>query len=355
MISKLNLKAYKSFPDITLDLKPLTLLSGLNSSGKSSILQTIRMYGDASQGNEALLKGHGLVSEIRSRLSPAKDPIEIKLTFSDGENGSLIIDDESTHKPTKQLNFSYVGADRLGPQTALPLTRSVNTTPVIGDKGEYVLDFLNKLEKAIVPDSLNRDKSKGNTLRFNVSDWLSEISPGVNFDFDVYEKTDSAQAKIDNSRPRNVGFGLSYTLPIIVSVLGHASSPPAFGWEKSWGKEWEERKNEGSIILLLENPEAHLHPRGQTAIGYFIALASQAGVQIIVETHSDHLMDGIRIAIKKNEIDADKVVFHYFSKTEEGRSEVQTPQIDENGKLEYWPEGFFDQTLKNRAILAKRN
>jgi len=115
-----------------------------------------------------------------------------------------------------------------------------------------------------------------------------------------------------------------------------------------------ELKLEFEGIVLLENPEAHLHPKCQTAMGRLIALAAASGVQVVVETHSDHLMDGIRIAVKQQELAADKTVFHYFSLDQDGVSNVESPKLDSKGKLDYWPKGFFDQTMKNRAILAQR-
>lgn len=53
-----------------------------------------------------------------------------------------------------------------------------------------------------------------------------------------------------------------------------------------------------NTLVILENPEAHLHPRGQTEMGKLIASVAHSGCQVIVETHSDHLFDGIRIYAK---------------------------------------------------------
>ncbi|MCQ4437669.1 AAA family ATPase, partial [Clostridioides difficile] len=76
----------------------------------------------------------------------------------------------------------------------------------------------------------------------------------------------------------NVGFGITYVLSIITLVL---SAEPG-------------------DILIIENPEAHVHPRGQIELGKFLALASKSGIQIIVETHSDHIFNGMRLFIKNN-------------------------------------------------------
>ncbi|ARN30753.1 TPA: DUF3696 domain-containing protein [Acinetobacter baumannii] len=90
-------------------------------------------------------------------------------------------------------------------------------------------------------------------------------------------------------------------------------------------------------------------------MGILLAYAASCGVQVIVETHSEHVMDGIRIAVKDQILNNNKVKFHYLSKTNEGLTKLETPTMDEEGKINFWPDGFFDQTLKNRSKLAKRS
>ena len=124
-------------------------------------------------------------------------------------------------------------------------------------------------------------------------------------------------------RATNVGFGLSYTLPVILAFL-----------------------SEPGTLCLIENPEAHLHPRGQTKLGELAARAASAGVQIFVETHSDHFMDGVRIAVRDGLIKPDDVTFNYFQR-EGNTATVTCPEINEDGRLSEWPEGFFDQADEN--------
>jgi predicted ATPase len=94
-------------------------------------------------------------------------------------------------------------------------------------------------------------------------------------------------------------------------------------------------------VLLIENPEAHLHPSGQSLMGTFIAQAVSAGVQIIVETHSDHVLNGVRKAVKNHILSRDKVAIHFFSPSV--KDQVISPLIDQRGNLDAWPQGFFDQ------------
>jgi predicted ATPase len=114
-------------------------------------------------------------------------------------------------------------------------------------------------------------------------------------------------------------------------------------------------------LLLLENPEAHLHPQGQVKMGELMARAANAGVQIICETHSDHILNGIRLASKgvpeTAKIDPANVALHFFQRSKEVINkpsvEILTPELDEEGRLDFWPEGFFDEWGKSLDKLLK--
>lgn len=355
MINSLEILSFKSFVRQELKFSPLTLFSGLNNSGKSSVIQALRMMGRASFGKSPLLDGHGKLSDVRSKSSSPTSDIIFRANFDNGHISSLKISDDSVEKPDFFPVYSYVGADRLGPRATLPLKITSESYPFIGEKCEYVLDFINQLSFCVIPTKLNHLRSEGTILEYALKGWISEIAPDVDFKFFSDDTSDLTRASFDDFRPTNVGFGLSYTLPVLAAALGLASMSPVSGWDNSWGQKWQELKSTRGTMLVLENPEAHLHPQGQTAIGKFLAIAASCGVQVIVETHSDHVMDGIRIAIKEGLLDAASAVFHFFTKSKDGLSKIQTPNIHSDGKLDFWPEGFFDQTMKNRAQLARKS
>lgn len=356
MIKAARLQNFKSFLDTSIPMRNLTLLTGLNSSGKSTLMQALRMYNQASNQQSPFLAGHGGFDEIRSKFSSNTSNINITLDFEDHQE-ALIISQQEVTKPEKCPVFLYVGADRLGPQPNLPLAPNLQNSPNIGEKGEYVLGFIQNLieQNYLLPKELLQENSVSQTFEQVLQDWLAEITPGVTFRAEHFKQADTAHAQIDGYRPTNVGFGLSYTLPIIAAALGVVASPASSDNNEFWVDKWEQQKDNNGVLLLIENPEAHLHPKGQTAMGRLLALCANQGVQIVVETHSEHVMDGIRIAIKQGLISHTKVNFHYFSKDQQGLSHVKTPQLDANAKLDIWPEGFFDQTLKNRAFLARRS
>lgn len=356
MINELHIKNLKSFINEVVPLQGLTLLSGLNNSGKSSIIQSLRMYYAAYSNESPLLDGYGYVDDLRSNLVRSTNDISISLKKEDGSMGEMILSEHTNTHPEFCPEFIYVGADRLGPQSFLPLNIALDSRPKVGDRGEYTLDLIDKLSKYgyLIPEKVIHPEVTGETFEHAIKGWLTEIAPGVNFEFSTNRKAGISHAEIDSHRPKNVGFGLSYTLPIIAATLCAVSKAPTLDEQDEWVKDWEQSKADKGIMLVIENPEAHLHPQGQTAMGRLLALAASCGVQIVVETHSEHVMDGIRIAIKQKNISNKNVIFHYLSKQPNGQSQLDTPDIDENGKLAFWPKGFFDQTLRNRAILAKK-
>ncbi|RXJ73292.1 hypothetical protein CS022_09845 [Veronia nyctiphanis] len=351
MITNLKIKSLKSIPEKDITLKNLTLLAGLNNSGKSTVIQALRMFSDAANGKSPFLDGHGTFQEIRSNLVRKDQDIEIGIKGNES-NDSLVISETAISQPSSKISLIYVGADRWGPRTFLSLHQGLDNLPQIGDKGDFVIDFIEKLSDIVIDKRLHHPNSQGETMTYELKGWLNEISPGVDFKFETNRKADISQNEFDGFRPTNVGFGLSYTLPIIAALLSAAvNTKESSGSE--FANNWIHQKENTDLIVVLENPEAHLHPQGQTAMGKMIAMAASCGVQILLETHSDHLMDGIRIATKEGKCNSNDVIFHYLKK-QDGETIFSSPSLLEDGKLDYWPEGFFDQTLKNRAILARK-
>jgi hypothetical protein len=353
MLDEISIRGFKSFKEQQIELRNLTLLCGFNNSGKSSVIQALRMFCGSHEGQSPLLPGHGSMEELRSKLVSSNEPISFECKFSSGKSAQFKLGEKGVSVPEMAPLSYYISADRLGPKVTLPLSRHLDEMPVIGEKGEYVIGFVEALRLALVPPGLHHPYSDGHTLEFELAGWLREIAPTVKMGFATDPKRDAAHLEFDTFRPTNVGFGLSHSLPLLAAILGLAAQPPKEGWEKEWGRAWDEARAKRGVLLMIENPEAHLHPRGQTMLGRLIALGASCGLQILVETQSDHLMDGIRIAVKHGLLKSSEVIFHYLQRNEQGETKLQSPKLSDSGKLEYWPEGFFDQTLKNRAELAR--
>ncbi len=128
-------------------------------------------------------------------------------------------------------------------------------------------------------------------------------------------------------KPVNVGFGYSYALPIIVAGL--IAQP--------------------GEILIVENPEAHLHPYAQSQITKFLVKVSANGVQVFIESHSDHVLNALRICVLDKMIATDELHVLYFGKGQP--PEVTRIPVQDDGAIEVWPEGFFDQMDKDFSRL----
>jgi predicted ATPase len=337
MITSLLLENFKAFEKEELEFGLLNILSGLNNSGKSSVIQSLRLLKEKKP-----LPDLGPL-DVYKRSDSKGFSLKCEQKISAEQDIVIFNCSESIDKPIKSGDIkgivSYISADRLGPRNSLPSSIDKNIETV-GTKGEYIVDFLKQNDDWAglqVPTKLIATEGKG--VGTNVTKWLRFISPGVDFFYDRDSNTDIGRTEFNKHRPVHVGFGLSYTLPIIASVLIHAS-------------QLAENKTE-SVLLLLENPEAHLHPSGQTKMGEMLAKAASCGVQVVVETHSDHLLNGIRIAIKEKIIPNTNVKGFFFKSgdcdktNEKAPSTIENIEIDEHGMLDYWPDGFFDETEKS--------
>ena len=329
MIKSIELSGFKSFVSDFIELNQLTILTGLNSSGKSSIIQAIRMLENAAAGkSEILLKGHGNDTELKNPYVSDGYIITAHLEESEIFYSSV----SPRAKSEKNKNYPkviYISADRFGPKVSIPMDR----TKKLGSKGENMLHCIEEFSTTPIPKELWHEKSNSETFELNLRAWLDIISPNVKFKTELQPKSDSSYSLFNDHRATNVGFGLSYALPVITALLlGSVTS---------------------NSVVLLENPEAHLHPKGQTEMGRLIALAVQAGVQVVVETHSDHLFDGIRLFAKKDEENtfAPKVNSYWFELDKKNNTTIEQAVLENNGRLDNWPKGMFDQFEINASKL----
>lgn len=356
MIDSIEINAFKSFRSCQTKLGGLTVLAGLNNSGKSSLMQAIRMCLAARDNDNPYLDGYGGYGELKSRSSASDEPMSISLEIK-GEKTVLHLF-ESRHEivhsellPVAQ----FVCADRYGPRVQLPAMSDDTVAMSVGVHGEYSAHYASILERMIVAEPLRHSDVVANTLKHQLTKWISEIAPGIKLDFDVLKKYDASQLQVDGARPTNSGFGISYVMPIVLCLLtmsGTMGDDDSDWRVKSWFASLQRQGN----LLLIENPEAHLHPRGQTCLGQLAAVAASCGLQIVVETHSDHFIDGIRIAVKHaGTVEHSNVAIKYFSKNGDEETEIEEITVLPDGKLSKWPQGFFDQMSINLRELAKKN
>lgn len=327
MIKQIELEGFKSFVFDTLDLGSLTLLTGLNSSGKSSVIQAILLLEKAAKKETILLEGHGNLSEFKNPYS--MDGIILK-AFFDSEQQIEIHNDNLISNTTSVFpDVIYISADRFGPETSIPI-HSGNDK--LGKRGENIFKCIETYSDQPLHELLRHEKSEGDTFLFNLRAWLGVISPNVKFNSHIQDMSDSSYSTFNEHRAKNVGFGLSYALPVITALLLGSILP--------------------NCIVMIENPEAHLHPKGQTEMARLISLCVEVGTQVIIETHSDHLFNGVRIHTKNSTNQFHNLVkLYWFELDKNNNTNVSSVSIDENGRIKDWPQGLFDQFEINASKL----
>ncbi|MFA3874513.1 DUF3696 domain-containing protein [Streptomyces sp. MMCC 100] len=391
MIDRLTLTNFKAFQHAEIPLGPLTLLTGLNSSGKSTVMQSLallyqsRMSADPAKVWDIVHEEQGLQFKITNldgfllngelvslgtgqdvlhedfageepliTLALVNGPYRYSYTVSyEPEQNLLPMGEvltpameegpENLHAALLEPGyfrapFQYLHADRISPAERHPRDHQVAIgRGFLGVRGEHTVNFLRHHARDEVPDGpLRHTRAKSPLLLDQVAAWMGELCPGVNLEAAPIEGTDTVRLSYGfgdaltatrRRRPTNVGFGLTYALPIVVACL--TAQPGG--------------------LILLENPEAHLHPQGQTKMAQLAASAAAHGAQLIVETHSDHVLNGMRLAVKQGLLTPEQAVVHFFRSADGSGVEVITPHIDEDGQLDQWPMGFFDE-LENTLV-----
>lgn len=382
MLKEIHLEYFKCFRKLNLPLSNLTLLSGINSAGKSSVIQALVLLHQEINNNDRSKKINlngdciklGTASDIIDEIY-GKDKINISLKYEDVKiewdmfckNKSELnfniehihvqdienkIDEKIiTHNTDRVLNclipygvyeksksfknlantlknLSYICAERFGPKEYYSVFSEddIKNVGVSGEKASWFL-FKNRdktpLKKLIIPDVTQ-------TLFWQVKAWMNRFFPGADFEIKQIERTNLVSLGLKSKkeenfhRAQNVGFGYMQVFPILVNCLAAVKGQ----------------------LLIIENPESHLHPSGQSLMGEFLSLCASSGVQIILESHSDHILNGIRKSVKNKILKPEQTEIHFFQKRDEKfpeKNQVKSPLMNSKGNLDFWPKGFFDQ------------
>ncbi|MEY4904698.1 MAG: hypothetical protein RLZZ292_2513 [Bacteroidota bacterium] len=377
MITNIQIKNFKSLEKIDLDLKPLNIITGANGGGKTSFIQSLLLlrqaYLNNFRNNSMPLNGElttnlGLVQSIQYANAKDNEIIfgidttncaKLNWLFDASEKASdktFII----AHKAPEfnkvvdcaialfsNANFQYISADRITPNSGLGKSPNPIEFKQFGRRGEYAVEYLKERgdEDAVLLEMVYDDNMPPRPLPLikQVNFWLSEITAKVALDIrkvtdTVYELRYKFNGDNESSFSAiNSAYGLTAALPVITALLA---------------------AQKGDLVII-ENPESDLHPQGQSKMGELIARVAQAGVQVIIETHSDHILNGIRVAVSEKLIENDliKTYFFYKNKGQQNSNAISIP-IDEFGRMpllklrEEGIEGFFDQINKDYKKIA---
>lgn len=406
MITHIQMKNFKSWKDSgEVPLAPLTGFFGTNSSGKSSLLQMLLLLKQTIGSNEVLFFGdeNSLVNlgNFREVIHEHKEeePLELgfgwkldtpftikaylenslgyydevsvntdSVTFNPTilrQDGKLIVEDHpyrvkygnhepiifegiysnkiygeasGSRRPSHPINrlssefkklFShvyYLGPTRVHPQRHYHWSDKDPTD--VGLWGDKVIDALLCAHMRRVKIS---HKGKERTIEDRISEWLREMDLAYSFSIEPIGalKDDNYEVRIQKSETSpavtltDIGYGLSDLLPMLVLCY---YTP------------------EGSI-LILEQPGVHLHPMAQAQLAdLFLEVITERNLQILVESHSEHLLTRLQRRVAEKQIGQDDVAL-YFCRNIDGESTKERLEVTESGDIKNWPEDFFGDVM----------
>jgi predicted ATPase len=375
VLTEISLENFKCFSASgPIELSQFNLLTGINGRGKSSVLQSLLLLAQSFDSENSLnylrLNGVyvslGTFKDILSRSSSSKSFIisfktndafenDLHCKFSEypGKNqladltgllvngrdyfdapSSASLNEANSYKAKtlgvtssitglQQLkNLYFIAADRQGPTNYVEKDDNISGNN-IGIKGEHVIHVLS---------------AKGNEFISQVEKAVSFVLSGASVRIpesqnNIIELFIDSINNSDGYMPVNVGFGYSYILPIILTGL----------------------LAEENSIIIIENPEAHLHPSAQSRLVKFLVDCSKKKkLQVFLETHSDHVVNGLRISVKNNDMDRkDANIIHFRrDNNSSAKPEISQIKVDLEGNLSDYPDDFMDEWTQQMSQLV---
>ena len=342
MLNNLTINNYKCLTDCSLELKPLNLFAGPNSSGKSTVLQALLTASD----NVTEKKGkHGLknrrteasnFNDVRNFVTNAKS-YEIGISYN-GEEPTVLCftpgDDsyqttlvEQSADASSDLlgilgsdNLLYLPATRPGGAYAQPI--NPDSENKLGRNGEFVIDYyakhrLEPLDAALIlaPGTQTLEGQVNHQLD-KLTGYRLVVETVGNNHYVKYETRSGKQLF-----PYHVGTGVSFITEVIIACF----ATPRGG------------------MVITENPEIHLHPKAQADLIDFMTKVAKAGVQIIIESHSDHLFNGIRRLISQEKLALSDVSVYNFRQDGNGLTRAERVEFTPQGGIRSYIPGMFEQ------------
>ena len=404
MLRRLQLENFKAWKKADMRLAPLTGLFGTNSSGKTSILQFLLMLKQTVESSDRalVLNLNGNYVELgtfRDMISNFDTTQAIKFSIdyktiqitnrgkvlvpcifdcqiSMDEKDKVVLDfykyfyknDNDFYSLTREaknyifqsslneakviskgkpqhfygvpndmnrgdgsigLEVLFEGIEYLGPLREYPKRTYIQEfRSQIGSRGEHFVGVI--LNARTENETIEDNEGISYSLESYLAKWLRDL--GLIQDFKIDSITEGGrlfEVRVRQTEKSpyvlltDVGFGVSQILPVLTLCY---YTP------------------KGSI-LLMEQPEIHLHPRVQAGLAdVFIDAIKKRGVQIILESHSEHLLRRLQLRIAQEKFSSDDAAL-YFCEIKEGYSELRDLQLDEFGNIKNWPDNFFGDEM----------
>ena len=407
-ISKIAVSGFKSLAnECAIDIRPLTILAGANSSGKSSIMQPLLMLKQTleatydpgplliegpnvqfTSANQFLSKvthedrqdcfqieietnqsvsvrtifrkvrsGIELVEmtrNIKFRTRPDEhftlkpgmplEAIELQADLDsmlksigknlvvkrfrcflrfEAEDGGFVFNDPSPSFQSHIFNSIHLPGLRGNPERTYKLTSTGPRYP--GTFENYVASIIHNWQETAderlytLADALQVLGLTGQVRTKKIGDTRIELQVG--------RLPHRGTAQTDMVNIADVGFGVSQVLPILVALI----------------------VAEPERLVYLEQPEMHLHPRAQVKLAKVLADAAKRGVRVVAETHSSLLLLAVQTLVAEGSLSPELVKFHWFTRGENGATEINTADLDDAGAYGDWPEDFDDVDLKAQS------
>jgi predicted ATPase len=327
VIEQIAVRNFKAFANCSAEFAPMTLILGENGIGKSTLVQAILLAKQAIEAsadipdklylNGPLVKlGNGFDAlrqnaddeHIYVDLVIDGDPVSSEADYIAGSDVlPLRFTDTEGVGALRRTRVRYLSAERVGPQLIAPYSQSEASRSEVDEKGTNAFGLLHYSSNmtldaadARVPQGVS---SRGILALFN--HYLGKVSSGAAVAVQDLSEIDSVSATfsftgqselpMEKIRSTNVGFGLSYVSSIIITCL----------------------IAEPGDLIIVENPEAHLHTKGQRAITDLLVRTASAGIQVICESHSREILYCARKKVIDKEVPPDAVsVLYVFLETD---------------------------------------
>ena len=337
MIKTVNIAGLKSISKLSLNCKNLNIIAGANSSGKSTVLQAILLAAQNGYGNVGFNGNYITLGEFKDakNFNISERKIRIAFDISSGYMVNLEFDEDGISRndlfdltsfgiaSPKLPVIRYLSCNRIGAEDIY--RKKFSDDKNVGINGEYAIYCLDKYKSENVADEIVREP-KSYTLFSQVNYWLNYILEtsittedvvGTDFVKCFYTTPEGKQI-----RPKNTGAGLSYLISVLVLCL----------------------LSDKNDIIVIENPEIHLHPKAQSKVCEFLYFIAKSGRQLFVETHSDHIFNGVRAGIATQKMQAEKIAVNFFSIDSTTKCTQNTViEFGKRGRILTYVEGLFDQ------------
>jgi predicted ATPase len=408
-ITKIAVRGFKSIADEQqIELRPLTLLAGANSSGKSSIMQPILLLKQTleapSDPGALLLDGPNVhftsADQLLSRLPRKKRTLNLRVKMGLSSGRQL----EVVFKRAKDVGFEITAMESSYDVKTMRIVPDMSHDEILGvlieSDWRFSTEFLQGRRWSVHRDRCFLSLRAGEDRRFL---GVSSISlagelisclqalihlPGLRGNpqrtypkravgpffagaFDDYVASIVAQWQSnDDLRLTLLGasledMGLTWKVEaqsvddtqveLRVGRLPHGGqgeehdlvniADVGVGMSQSLPVVVALVAAEPGQVVYLEQPEIHLHPRAQRRLAHVLADAANRGVIVVAETHSSLLLREVQTLVATGKLATDKVKLHWFQRQADGHTVVTAADLDENGAFGDWPEDFDEVEL----------